>query len=321
MSHTSFRALLELPPGALSFLKSLSVTLDSGETNHSTHRLESALQGLPNLREVHIHGYCPIMSYFPHFPLSQLTNLGLRCGNVTPNVMHYTLQHCSSLLEAQFEITEKGITDISNRQPAELVVSNLTSLEITLNSTVDWDLLLSPLVLPSLDTFDSIGYPSPNFEHALSALIVRSKCSLHSLSLEIDEELEWETPHPEITQLLEETPELTSFSSCYIAPPALIRTVHGELLPCLTDVNWKVTPEGLFTLLDLLDAHIAQGCPPPNFGGLIYVTCLDGGWFEDARARYCNSYNMYKDAGLDFSIHNENGNDLRSFSGGYVAFV
>lgn len=188
-------------------------------------------------------------------------------------------------------------------------------LDITLYFTFSWDEFFGPLSLPSLETFNSFGFPSPNFSEAVTALLVCSKCSLLNIYLDHDAEGEDEPPHPEIMQLLQETPNLKSFTTGYIAPPALIRAVHGELLPRLIDVDWTIRPEGLRALLDLPDAHVVQSSLFPHFNGVIRAACLGGRGFAAARGRYCENHLTYKTASVDIAVENFEGHDLCSSEG------
>lgn len=130
--------------------------------------------------------------------------------------------------------------------------------------TIDWGLLVVPLVLSSLETFSNFVYPGLNFSH----LLTRSNCSpkyFRHLCLYGNTYKQDNTPNLEFTQLLLETPKVDSLATGYIAPPALISLIHGGLLPQPLDIDWVVMQEGLCPLLGLLDIRRTQQSPLPKF--------------------------------------------------------
>lgn len=160
---------------------------------------------------------------------------------------------------------------------------------------------------------------------------MRCRCSLTTLELNIDasgtehdyddDELEWDLvkEHKSLAELLQTSPQLVHLDTFYVAPPELLRTVYSGIAPCLSSARWRVTPDGLRALLDLLDVHASlplSDSSPPKFQGKITVTCLNYlAGFDEVRARYCERYEDYRNAGLMVSVRNIYGLDLLTTAG------
>lgn len=273
-----------------------------------THFQETVLERLPKLKDLRIGRNTSIKSYMPHLPLSQLTDITIQDVIISSMEIQSILQCCSSIVHADLLITD--VDTPFDHQTPKIIVPKLKFLDLTLRVTFSWNDIFGSLLLPSLEALSCFGLPSPNFFQAVTTLLIRSKCSLLYLFIDHNAKGEHEPLHLEFTQLFQETPNLRSFTTGYIAPPALVRAMHGGLLPRLIDADWTIKPEGLCTLLDLLDAHSAQ--PSSNFQGVICATCLRGKGFAAACRCYCKNYMKYKAAGVDIELENNQGDDLRS---------
>ncbi|KAF9462223.1 hypothetical protein BDZ94DRAFT_1322756 [Collybia nuda] len=307
LPHSWFRTLLELPIGALHSLKCLDVSLDwrRGPVHENFIGVH---QGLPNLRELGIGGDTPIDLYLPYLPLSQLTSLSIKCVSVSTVELHLILRHCTSLLEADIWITS---IDHLDNQPEGTILSTLKSFSVTVYAYMDWNSLLSPLTLPSLQTLHCVGCPSPTFPQALTALFSRSKCSLLSLNIYPNADSSEDGPqNSDLVLLLQETPKLTTLAIRYLVSPPLIHAVHGGLLPRLQEGNWTLKPGGLNSLFDLLDIDLSQ-----KFSGTLRITCLGGEGFSAVQHRYCRNYRAYETAGVNIVVTNLIGYDLRDGEG------
>lgn len=318
LSMDSLIALFELPRGSLDLLESLLIgirgavfdTPPSGYFKNIRHRL-------PSLRKLRITGYTIITSHLPYFPYSLLTDLSIEGGMISPVTIHSILKRCNSLVFAAFRINEKdfdheALQGLYNYKTTDITLPILKYLKITLSPPLDWASILHPLILPSLETFASLGVPSPAFPNAVASLLRRSKCSLRHFSIDLYYPARSNSTHPDLTHVLELTPNLISFATGCVATPALIRLVYSGLLPQLTSGSWKVNPEGLCALLDCLDEGVAQPVLPLYFSGTTRITCLGGPEFTAAYARYSNSYERYKAAGVDIIAEDDKGRDICS---------
>lgn len=142
------------------------------------------------------------------------------------------------------------------------------------------------------------------------SLVSRSNCSLDSFSIDHQSSSFFEPfahpepPHPDIAILLQNTPNLTTFASGYIATPEFIVTVHDGLRH-LTSVKWKVEPDGLDILLELLDECIVQPSSSGQLPNSFYITCYDGDEFSSVRARYIENYEKYRENGIAIDVYDE----------------
>lgn len=119
ITHASFCALLELPPGALNRLESLYVAFDWGRVPPLTGCSKNVREGLPNLKDLAISGFAPITSYMPHLPLSQLTDITINNVIISSMEIHSILQRCSSVLRADFSIT--AVDDPSDHETPKII--------------------------------------------------------------------------------------------------------------------------------------------------------------------------------------------------------
>lgn len=333
-------ALLEYPPpNSLENLENLlfnftSLTLAKRALDH----LKVIHPRFPGLRNLGIKGSQSITPCLVHFPLSQLTSLLMTCRGTTVNIVHYLLQHCTSLLQAEFSIREErndgggdeeedGNGDegeeeeeeeaeedeeeanaevrenISDYHNAEITALTLKSLKLSMPLAFDWNSFLDPLVLPSLESLVTMAEPrvghSPTFSPAMASLLTRSKYPLNSFEIGYGDSKE---VHPDIVQLLQRMPNLTRFSSSYIASPSFMDIVHDALRLSLKAVSWTVNPEGLCTFLDLLEDQITQPISSRKIPSRIKIFCRRGSGFGSARARYIDNYARYEEAGFSMSV-------------------
>ncbi|KAF9460216.1 hypothetical protein BDZ94DRAFT_1311681 [Collybia nuda] len=231
------------------------------------------------------------------------------------------LEQCTSIIDATFSISE-GVTDIPSHQGTESISSTVEHITLLPRFTIDWNIFLAPLSLPSLTTFTISTYSrspagiGPTFTPAMVSLIDQSGCSLQtfSISYNLEHSPDANLPHPDITDLLQKMPSLEAFISGYVAAPELIRTVHISLVQ-LESISWKVEPGGLSALLDLLDNNISQKTLN-NFPSSIQVVCGNGDEFQSVRKRLIQDYVNYEEAGFNITVRNIEGDDIRFMTSG-----
>lgn len=324
ISYDSLCTLLNLAQGSLNHLEELHFSVESSHSLHTLGPYNSVHPAFPSLRQLSTGIYSSSMlDLLFKFPLLQLTTISLTGGMVTPSIVHSCLQQCSALRFANFHFLH-GPGEASDYRANVMITSNLECLEVVPFYAIDWDVILTPLILPSLRKLSTTGdanFPagfSPIFAGAMAALIIRSKCSLHSFSImdyDTDEGSQplrpnIDPPHPSVMKLFQGTPTLTDFISEYVAHPALIRLVHSGWLPNLRNVRWKVKPAGLKALLDLLDDYISQRPLSSRFL-MVHIFYCRGDGYSASLAHYTDNRTAYMDAGIDLTVQKTNSDPIR----------
>ncbi|KAF9460215.1 hypothetical protein BDZ94DRAFT_1266539 [Collybia nuda] len=317
-SHLSLHTLLDLQPGSLPHLAELTLLKFGSDTQHSTFlpATNHLRPDMPSLRTLIVDGNVSIASHLLYFPLSRLTHLELLGHTVSQNIVHYILQQCSFIATGKFSISEE-VGRASIFRTTGVIKSPVKCIVLSPVFALDWNVFLAPLFLPLLTAFSisdwsySLAGLGPTFPPAIASLITRSKCSLRSFSMSYDvgRPPGIGQPHPDIIILLQVIPDLEVFVSGFVAGPDVVHTVHRALTK-LKRSSWRVEPEGLCVLLDLLDDHISRKSSKP-FPQNVNITCCDGYEFPSIRLRYINGFMKYRKAGVDITVLNVENNDIR----------
>jgi hypothetical protein len=303
--------LLQLPAGSLPLLE----TLDVHATHPVTVQLDvSSLQSATNLRRVFLEFEDINLTQSPSFPLpwGRLTDLSF--GQIQPDIL-FILQHSPFLINLELKIYESPPPNSSF-----LFHEHLQSLFITTEGDIQWNTMLEPLVVPSLEHLTVSCLNRRTWQQkwspgVLISLIDRSRCPLQTLAIHEGIFRISEANEPSPHTLLQRLPSLTTIVLPSITPPHIFQDISkGILLPQLKSGCWRVTPAGvdaildwMDVLIDRIDVHVDE---PPEIAMKVNVVCNWDSQIQRDYTRLTKRIAVYPSVGLDvrfFDFHDDPG--------------
>ncbi|KAF9457612.1 hypothetical protein BDZ94DRAFT_1272691 [Collybia nuda] len=286
-------SLFQLP--AYSFVNLEELTLSSTIHERNLDFVASSLETAPKLRSVTLQIASQV--YIPSFfklPWSIMEHISVTTVPTPPLVIWSIFRTSPCLLSCYFNIDVKmDIPTTSN-----IIIPNLSMLDLETDDVFDWDSFFRPLVAPSLE---SLIITSPRVPCAmLASFIIRSNCALRELDLsEYDRKLH-EVDKSDFGLLLDHLSSLTSLSLLQTLPPPIFFKINDGALLNLVKAEIFVHPDGFAAFLDVLDAYIVS---PTRCFNYLHVVCFRGPGFSEQKNRYLARYGEYSTlSGLEVII-------------------